>query len=200
MLSSGMRESWTRTVRLDHETDTPLAFEKFVQWCYFGYYVYDGQNYSTPLSIDASAYIFADRIQCLALKDFALKQAILTCAGKGKIQTKRNLSKLPATVLFIYKNTLDTASGKSDPNVEAQCVDKPDVVEARGTSVNSGKSSGAPSPPQEGFRELLAAFSALNLEHLRKESSFMDVCRSSSDFAADVLFFVQQGSFDIKTL
>ncbi|RVD85517.1 uncharacterized protein DFL_003838 [Arthrobotrys flagrans] len=189
MLLSGMSESKKGMVSLGLEVDTSLAFEKFMQWCYFGYYVYDTNENIPLLSIDAAVYIFAERIICMDLKKFALKQAQTLCNSRDKAAVRANLSILPDTIEFIYENTsssvgqgLDTGcSNQPDPKLLFR--DKPETTRA----VEYGG-------PREDFRRLLASVSARHLVQLRKEPSFMKVHRSLSDFAADVLFFVEQSS------
>ncbi|KAK6358161.1 hypothetical protein TWF730_007514 [Orbilia blumenaviensis] len=164
MLLIGMWESQTRSVVMDLEVDTPLAFEKFMEWCYFGYYIYGTGKDAALLSTDAAVYVFADRIQCMDLKAFALEQAKVLCASPKKADIKSNLSGFLETILFVYEHTMDM------------------------TDLENGNKP----KRRDGFRELLAKFSASNLNLLRKESSFMDVYSASPEFGTDLLYFVEQ--------
>ncbi|EGX52214.1 hypothetical protein AOL_s00043g357 [Orbilia oligospora ATCC 24927] len=195
MLEIKMLESQTREVSLGLEVDTKIAFDRFIQWCYFGYYIYDNDKNLPLLSIDAAVYVFASRVMCDDLQDFAVKQAKALCNSKDKSTIQANLSILPETIEFVYENTYsaDTEEGvlmqsvleELDLQMDFVIVshDEPQTIGAVGSRV-----------PQDNFRKLLAFVSARHLDQLRKEPSFMTVHRSLSDFAADVLFFVQQSS------
>ncbi|KAK6501431.1 hypothetical protein TWF481_009269 [Arthrobotrys musiformis] len=177
-----MHEAKTRKVNLSLEIDTRLAFERFMQWCYFGYYIYyPGNSKKNPplLWIDAAVYVFAERILCSGLKDFALNQAQALCGTKDAATIQANLSNLPDVIEFVYKNTVDGSGLDIGSLVVSSLQD-----DAAGEEASK--------KPKDGFRSLLASASARSLDRLRLQPAFMKVHRSLPDFAADVLFFVQQ--------
>ncbi|KAK6518138.1 hypothetical protein TWF506_005299 [Arthrobotrys conoides] len=193
MLRIGMTESQKREVFLGLQVDTKIAFERFVQWCYFGHYVYDNDKNLPLLSIDAAVYVFAKRVMCDGLQDFALNQAKALCDSRNTATIRRNLPTLPDTIEFIYENTFSSDDQQLDSLfdlLEVNQLDPGPLLRDRPQGIGAVGSSA----PQDDFRKLLASVSARHLVQLRKEPSFMKVHRSLSDFAADVLFFVQQSS------
>ncbi|KAK6348090.1 hypothetical protein TWF718_005905 [Orbilia javanica] len=190
LLLPGSFEQETTKVSLSRDVDTQVAFERFMQWCYFGYYIND-PNQTPLLSIDAAVYAFAQRIRCYGLRDFALKQAEAICSSVDKAVTKANLSELPDTIKIIYASSASMDDGlDSDDECVSQQIDSKLPLKEKAPTAKAVGNKG----PQDGFRRLLASVSARHIVKFREEPAFMKVHRSLSDFAADVLFFVSQSS------
>ncbi|EPS38144.1 hypothetical protein H072_8134 [Dactylellina haptotyla CBS 200.50] len=178
-----MKEGTTRVI--DLQTDDWLAFGLFLQFSYFGIYLYDENQKEDALMVHASVYVLSEKIEALDLKTLALKTATNLCvlAGTaGEVETglvKILQFALPETVRIIYDRTYDTNTGKF-PDTKAQSS----TADACSTS----------SILRDGFRLLLAKFAAAHVTTLRQNESFMVILEAFPAFAADIMLFILAGN------
>ncbi|KAF3913286.1 hypothetical protein ABW20_dc0100495 [Dactylellina cionopaga] len=168
---------------MDDLTDNAMVFSLFLQFAYFGSYSYDQAAKEDAFLVHAGIYVFAEKIEALDLKNLALKMATKLCSDASG--TRPEFLKvlqfaLPETVPVIYEGTYDTKTGKL-----------PSAVSHR-TTEGTGEIK-VPTFTRDGFRLLLASFSACYIDVLRKNESFVSVLEAYPAFAADILLFVGKG-------
>ncbi|KAK6518139.1 hypothetical protein TWF506_005300 [Arthrobotrys conoides] len=215
LFSSKLVESRAETVELDdEEVDIPVAVEAFFQYCYIRGYS-GGAKSLENLLLHAQVYVFAERIRCDGLKNMALKKATLICRlpfPTSPADGDKLLKDLEQIINLIYSHTSDRSATmvfgiekKSHLNSEPHCP-RPQsrnygsIRETRSIadSDEDVESISGDGIVRDGFRMLLAAYSALHLDKFRASSALMRLQRSLPDFSSDLILFVQPGG-GIKT-
>ncbi|KAF3937735.1 hypothetical protein ABW19_dt0203295 [Dactylella cylindrospora] len=193
-----MVETRSRIVTLDTEVDVPIAFEMFLHFCYLGDYFSNEQEKSDLLLVNAQVYVFADRIQCTDLKTVALRKATRICKATEKDALQEIFVVLPDTITLVYSFTVDNESGNlpapSEPISKLNLNDSIADATADSESIPTETEVVEVSPVyRDGFRMLLAMFSAAHLDLLRKQQPFVQAHHAMPDFSTDMMLFVSEG-------
>ncbi|KAJ6263093.1 hypothetical protein Dda_1652 [Drechslerella dactyloides] len=178
-MESCMKEGLTKCITLEDTADDGCAFGLFVQFCYLGEYYYE-QRLNGALTVHASVYVLAEKIEALELKALALKKATSLCkTSQGITAVDRESAQalrlsLPETVPVIYNGTYDNNTGKLPTSPAPESM--------------AGNTE-APSVVRDGFRMLIAKFAATCIHELRNIEEFMSVLEDFPAFASDILLF-----------
>ena len=100
MLKGNWKESLDGVVKLP--ADDPIVFECFLDWIYHGKTTFIGTDHSKRIMFFSKAFVFADKIQALRMKD-ALLHSLTHYLTKHEQRPDLN------TITYVYDNT-DTAS------------------------------------------------------------------------------------------
>ncbi|KAK6341431.1 hypothetical protein TWF696_008506 [Orbilia brochopaga] len=185
LISSGLKEVKEQLVHLNSEVDDAVAFEAFIQFCYFsGYWAKESLNrHHGTLHFHAKVYVLAERLGCVELKTMALDKATdlcsdLTNVANEKLQKclEKSLCLFGETVRIVYANTYDPHAGKL-PTV---------AQEASGSSTPDDTQQ----ITRNGFRLLLANFAASHLPELKKSEGFMETHLDCPEFGTDLILFL----------
>ncbi|KAF3192676.1 hypothetical protein TWF788_000282 [Orbilia oligospora] len=221
LISSKLVESQTGIVELDDpEVDIPDAIGAFLEYCYIGDYS-EKDRITKNLLLHAQVYVFAERARCQRLKAMALRKATLICKMPFSTSSRdvdKLLEIFDQIITLVYNHTSDrsatvvfgTENPKPVPSTPGpnprmgEMIPSPFFSQTQGQHgkiVASPSSKGsAPKVPKssagddivrDGFRMLLAAYSATHLERFRASPSFMRLHRSLPDFSSDLILFVQ---------
>ncbi|RVD90213.1 uncharacterized protein DFL_001188 [Arthrobotrys flagrans] len=206
LAASNMKEAREKTVHLNSEVDSAEAFDMFVQYCYFRDYFCD-ENRVDNLMHHVKAYLLADKLGCLGLKDLAFQKANLLCDAAYSSRPDELFIIIPTAVAMIYENTYDIHGGKiprTDGTSSDDAVGEPSGVEEVAVSEGHEEKRGeseikketAPvsaEKDRDRFRPLLARFATAYLSKLREQKSFLATHHAFPDFATDVMLLATRG-------
>ncbi|EPS42145.1 hypothetical protein H072_3951 [Dactylellina haptotyla CBS 200.50] len=156
----------------------PKPFKCFIEYCYFKDYFEANDGQESPLSLHASVYLLAEKLECSQLKDKALLKATHWCCD-SRMQNLRGKIKSIALDVFgaisiIYKYTKDVYSESS-------------------ISMAENGSQNGNTIKRNGFRILLAHLAATYLEDIQHLSTFTEARCNFPEFATDIIIFTNSG-------
>ncbi|KAF3195878.1 hypothetical protein TWF225_000244 [Orbilia oligospora] len=228
LISSKLVESQTGMVELDDpEVDIPDAVGAFLEYCYVGDYS-EKDRYTKNFLLHAQVYVFAERARCQRLKAMALRKATSICQKSFFTSSRdadKLLEIFDQIITLVYRHTSDRSAavvfgienpkptppapgpnprmGEMTPSpffslTQGQHGTVTASPSAKRSASKARKSFAGDDIVRDGFRMLLAAYSATNLEKLRASPSFMRLHHSLPDFSSDLILFVRPGG-DIST-
>ncbi|EGX52213.1 hypothetical protein AOL_s00043g356 [Orbilia oligospora ATCC 24927] len=225
--SSKLVESQTGTVELDDpEVDIPDAVGAFLEYCYVGDYS-EKDSIPKNFQLHAQVYVFAERTRCQRLKAMALRKATSICQKPFPTSSgdaDKLLEIFDQVITLVYNHTSDRSAAvvfgienlKPVPSAPGPNPRMGEMIPSslfgqvqwqHATVTASSTKESVPKVPKssagddivrDGFRMLLAAYSATHLEKFRASPSFMRLHRSLPDFSSDLILFVRPGG-DIST-
>ncbi|KAK6334468.1 hypothetical protein TWF730_003682 [Orbilia blumenaviensis] len=189
LVASEMREGLEGTVKLESEVDTPAAFDKFVQYCYFQEYLC-GESWDNSLVQHAGVYVLAERLGCLGLKSLALRKATQACRVSDSTKSKIFISSIPAVAEIIYENTYDDSGGQRLRNPKGnntQTTTKGSEKTTRPPGAAEAEKRKEPKKVSDDFRVLLALYTSTSISKLRQLAPFLSTHRQFPEFARDIM-------------
>ncbi|KAK6348699.1 hypothetical protein TWF718_006486 [Orbilia javanica] len=197
LMASDMKEGREKTVYLNSEVDSVEAFDMFVQYCYFKDYFCD-ENRSDKLMHHVKAYLLAEKLGCLGLKDLALQKASLVCDAAYSSEPEELLIIIPAAVAMIYENTYDGDIGLSIEDAVGEQVLGGRDEEKKGGSATTNNVGALPAAKRDRFRPLLSRFASVYLSQLHRQESFVATHHAFPDFASDVMLLANPSGKTIE--
>ncbi|KAF3915511.1 hypothetical protein ABW21_db0203024 [Orbilia brochopaga] len=183
IISSRAQDTEGEPIELNEELYDAEAFSKFVQYCYFGDYLnIDQESNIHPLLLQAKIYTLAKKLECLPLKELALKKAEDWCHKHIAEPDNNGFDNIfphivhAIHVIYTYTDHVDHGSQPSSNSNEHE----------ENTTL------------RDMFRLHLAHLAALHLLELRAQQGFLDAHHMFPDFSIDMLLFLDDRKTSAK--